>query len=145
MLPPLSGPARDVALLIARVLLGVVLFAHGFHKVFTYGLSSTTAAFTKIGVPVAPAAAAYASIVELVGGGLKLVPIIGAVSTRVTTKTEVSCITPSWPKYRGMRLLMLGCCLFLHRTLGLTREPVSPDQTIGDKKVPRQVIFRGLV
>jgi putative oxidoreductase len=84
MLPPLSGPARDVALLIARVLLGVVLFAHGFQKVFIYGLSGTTAAFTKIGVPVAPASAAYASIVELVSGGLLMVASHGRCKRRRT-------------------------------------------------------------
>jgi putative oxidoreductase len=70
MLSPLSGPVRDVALLVARVLLGVVLFAHGFQKVFIYGFGGTTMAFTKIGVPVPPASAAYAAIVELPGGGL---------------------------------------------------------------------------
>ncbi|MDT7629925.1 MAG: hypothetical protein QOI50_1855, partial [Pseudonocardiales bacterium] len=37
MLRPLSGPVRDVALLVARVLLGVVLIAHGAQKLFSYG------------------------------------------------------------------------------------------------------------
>jgi putative oxidoreductase len=92
MLPPLSGPARDVALLIARVLLGVVLFAHGFQKVFIYGLSGTTAAFTKIGVPVAPASAAYASIVELVSGGLL---ILGAATTVVSALVVLDMIGAS--------------------------------------------------
>jgi len=81
MLRPLSGTPRDVALLVGRVLLGVVLFAHGFQKVFIYGFAGTTGAFTKMGVPVPSASVAYASAVELVGGGLL---ILGAFTTIVS-------------------------------------------------------------
>jgi putative oxidoreductase len=81
MLRPLSGTPRDVALLVGRVLLGVVLFAHGFQKVFIYGFAGATDAFTKMGVPVPPASVAYASAVELVGGGLL---ILGAFTTIVS-------------------------------------------------------------
>jgi putative oxidoreductase len=63
VLRPLSGPVRDVALLVARVLLGVVLVAHGAQKLFSYGFD------------------AYASVVELVGGGLL---ILGAATTIVS-------------------------------------------------------------
>lgn len=92
MLSPLSGPVRDVALLVARVLLGVVLFAHGFQKVFIYGFGGTTMAFTKIGVPVPPASAAYASIVELLGGGLL---ILGAATTIVSALVVLDMIGAS--------------------------------------------------
>jgi putative oxidoreductase len=69
-LPP---SVRDAALLVARLLLGVVLVAHGWQKVFTFGLGGTAQAFTGMGVPLAPVSAAYAGIVELVGGALILV------------------------------------------------------------------------
>jgi putative oxidoreductase len=92
MLRPLSSPVRDVVLLVARVLLGVVLFAHGFQKVFIYGFGGVTASFTKMGVPVPPVTAAYASIVELVGGGLL---ILGAATTIVSVLVTVDMIGAS--------------------------------------------------
>jgi len=75
MFRPLTGPARDVVLLVARVLLGVVFFAHGFQKVFVYGFDGVTANFTKMGVPLAPVSAAYASVVELLGGALLILGV----------------------------------------------------------------------
>jgi putative oxidoreductase len=92
MLSPLSGPVRDVVLLVARVLLGVVLFAHGFQKVFVYGFGGVAASFTKMGVPVPPVSAAYASIVELVGGGLL---ILGAATTIVSVLVALDMIGAS--------------------------------------------------
>jgi putative oxidoreductase len=68
-LPP---SARDGALLVARLLLGVVLVAHGWQKVVTNGLGATAEGFGRMGVPLAPVSAAYAGVVELVGGALLL-------------------------------------------------------------------------
>jgi putative oxidoreductase len=75
-LPP---SVRDGALLVARLVLGVVLIAHGWQKVFTWGMGGTAQAFTGMGVPAAPVSAAYAAIVELVGGALLLVGAATAV------------------------------------------------------------------
>ena len=75
MFRPLTGTPRDIALLVALVVLGVVFFAHGFQKVFTYGFAGVTANFTKMGVPLAPVSAAYASVVELVGGALLILGV----------------------------------------------------------------------
>jgi putative oxidoreductase len=75
-LPP---SVRDAALLVARLLLGVVLIAHGWQKVVTNGLGSTAEGFSRMGVPAAPVSAAYAGIVELVGGALLLVGAATAV------------------------------------------------------------------
>jgi putative oxidoreductase len=66
-LPPST---RDGALLLARLVLGVVLIAHGWQKVFTWGLGGTAQAFAGMGVPLAPVSATYAAVVELVGGAL---------------------------------------------------------------------------
>ena len=79
MIRTLPPSVRDGALLVARLLLGVVLIAHGWQKVVTNGLGATTEAFTGMGVPAAPVSAAYAGIVELVGGALLLVGAATAV------------------------------------------------------------------
>lgn len=70
----------------------MVLFAHGFQKVFIYGFGGSTMAFTKIGVPIPPASAAYAAIVELVGGGLL---ILGAATTIVSALVVLDMIGAS--------------------------------------------------
>lgn len=81
----LNPPAvvRDAALLVARVLLGVVLIAHGLQKFGEWTIAGTTQAFGQMGVPAAGFAAPLTAVVELVGGVLLLVglfaPIAGAV------------------------------------------------------------------
>ncbi len=72
MIRTLPPSARDASLLVARLLLGVVLIAHGWQKVVTNGLGGTAEAFAGMGVPAAPVSAAFAGIVELVGGALLL-------------------------------------------------------------------------
>lgn len=79
MIRTLPPSVRDAALLVARLLLGVVLVAHGWQKVVGNGLGATAEGFGKMGVPLAPVSAAYAGIVELVGGVLILVGAATAV------------------------------------------------------------------
>jgi putative oxidoreductase len=62
----------DVALLIGRVLLGVLFIAHGWQKLFTNGVDATAAFFGQMGVPLPTLAAWGAGLVEL-GGGVALV------------------------------------------------------------------------
>jgi putative oxidoreductase len=64
---------RDAVLLVARVLLGVVLIAHGVQKFFTYGIGGAAGSFAQMGVPLPTASAAFAAFVELVGGAALLV------------------------------------------------------------------------
>lgn len=59
----------DVAALIARVVVGVIFVAHGLQK-WTQGLGATSAGFTEMGVPLPGVAAAFATILEVVGGVL---------------------------------------------------------------------------
>ncbi|TQM14466.1 DoxX family protein [Pseudonocardia kunmingensis] len=70
MIRTLPPSARDAALLVARLVLGVVLVAHGWQKVVTNGLGATAEGFAGMGVPLAPVSAAFAGLVELVGGVL---------------------------------------------------------------------------
>lgn len=79
MIRTLPPSVRDGALLVARLLLGVVLIAHGWQKVVTNGLGATAEGFGKMGVPLAPVSATYAGVVELVGGALLLVGAATAV------------------------------------------------------------------
>lgn len=79
MIRTLPPSVRDGALLVARLLLGVVLIAHGWQKVVTNGLGATAEGFGKMGVPLAPVSATYAGAVELVGGALILVGAATAV------------------------------------------------------------------
>ncbi len=87
----LPEAARDVALLVARVVLGVVLFAHGWQKVVIDGVAQTRDQFEALGVPAAIASSAFVAFVEFAGGvllvlgaltplvvGLHLVVMIGA-------------------------------------------------------------------
>jgi putative oxidoreductase len=61
-------PARDALLLVARVLLGVVLIAHGWQKFATYGIAGTAGSFAQMGIPLPAVAAVFAAVVELAGG-----------------------------------------------------------------------------
>ena len=60
--------ARDALLLVGRVLLGIVLIAHGWQKFAQYGIGGTAAGFAKMGVPLPAVSAVYAAVIELVGG-----------------------------------------------------------------------------
>lgn len=72
---------RDIGLLLTRVLLGVVLFAHGWQKLATNGLDATAAGFTQMGVPLPEISVALAAGIETVGGVLlvlgALTPLAG--------------------------------------------------------------------
>ena len=79
---PLPGPTRDVALLLTRLLLGTIMFAHGYQKLMINGLGRTTAGFESMSIPVAIFSAAFVTVVEIVGGVLVLVgallPVVAA-------------------------------------------------------------------
>jgi putative oxidoreductase len=101
MIRTLPPSARDAALLVARLVLGVVLVAHGWQKVATNGLGATAEGFAGMGVPLAPASAAFAGLVELVGGVLVLA---GAATALVGVLVVLD---------------MLGAALLVHITNGV--------------------------
>lgn len=69
--------ANSFAMLAARVILGVILIAHGWQKFSEWTIAGTTQSFEGMGVPAASIAAPAAAIIELVGviaaAGLMLV------------------------------------------------------------------------
>jgi putative oxidoreductase len=75
----LPKPTDDIAVLVARVLLGVVLMAHGLQKLVTDGIGGTTASFQAMGIPLPTVSALYAAVAEIGGGLLLLVGLATAV------------------------------------------------------------------
>ncbi|MDK3256456.1 DoxX family protein [Blastococcus capsensis] len=75
------APARDLAVLVTRVAVGLIFFAHGWQKLFTNGIDGTAAFFDQEGVPAASAAAWVVAVVELAGGAALIlglaVPVAG--------------------------------------------------------------------
>ncbi|MEV6607520.1 DoxX family protein [Kutzneria sp. NPDC051319] len=72
---------RNIAGLLARVAVGIVLIMHGWQKFFDYGIAGTSASFVKMGVPLPSVSAVFAATVELVGGAALIVgialPVVG--------------------------------------------------------------------
>ncbi|MFJ9313097.1 DoxX family protein [Pimelobacter simplex] len=101
LLGPLPTAAQDVALLAARVLLGVVLVAHGWQKLDEYTLSGTSASFDQMGVPLPRAAATFAALTELGGGVLLIVGLLTPLAALLVA------------------LDMLGAWWFAHRDSGI--------------------------
>ena len=97
----LPRPARDVALLVARLLLGTIMFAHGYQKLMIDGLGRTSQGFESMSIPVAIFSAAFTTVVEIVGGVLV---ILGALLTGVA-----ACYL----------VVMLGAAVFVHISNGL--------------------------
>ena len=63
-----SRGVREFFLLVARVAVGVVFFAHGWQKLFTNGMGAVTGAFAQAGIPLPGIAAWFTALVELIGG-----------------------------------------------------------------------------
>ena len=72
---------RSIALLVSRIILGVILVAHGYQKFAEWTLAGTAQAFAGMGIPLPGVSAAVAAIIELVGGILLILgaftPIVG--------------------------------------------------------------------
>jgi putative oxidoreductase len=98
---PLPLPARDWALLFARLLVGVVMFAHGYQKMVINGLGRTTEGFENLSIPLAIVSAAFVTVVEFVGSVLL---IAGAL-------TPLMCSL--------MLVIMVGAAAFVHGTNGI--------------------------
>lgn len=74
---PLPAPARDIALLLSRIVIAVVMLAHGYQKLFINGISRTTDGFESMSIPLAIVSASFVTVVELVGSTLL---ILGAMT-----------------------------------------------------------------
>ncbi len=74
------SPLHDLGLLLARLVLGAVMIAHGWQK-WQGGLSATQQGFAQMGIPVPEVAGGFAIAIELVGGAMVvlglLLPLVG--------------------------------------------------------------------
>lgn len=94
--------ARPVALLLARVAIGVIFLVHGYQKFATMGIAGTTKFFESIGVPLAGLAAPLVAVLEVVGG---IALILGAALPIAGTL---------------LALNMLGALVFAHLPAGFS-------------------------
>ncbi len=92
---------NNIAQLISRLILGVILIAHGWDKFGITGLEGITGFFDSIGVPAAGFAAPVVAIVEILGGVLLILGLF----TRITGIV--------------VALLMLGAAVFAHMGAGI--------------------------
>lgn len=64
--------SSSFTILVARIVLGAVLIAHGWQKLHEWGISGTADSFAATGVPAASLAAVVAAVIEF-GGGILLI------------------------------------------------------------------------
>lgn len=98
---PLPERYRDIALLVARVLLGVVMFAHGYQKMIINGIGRTTEGFESLSIPLAIMSASFVTVVEFAGSAML---IVGALTPFVSACNLV---------------IMGGAALFVHAKNGI--------------------------
>ncbi|SFD85837.1 putative oxidoreductase [Actinopolyspora alba] len=67
-MPQLPTAVRDLALLLGRVVLGIVFIAHGMQKFTQWGISGTTESFAGMDIPAPGVSAWFAALVETLGG-----------------------------------------------------------------------------
>lgn len=99
----LPAAAADVALLLARLLVGVVLIAHGRQKLFEDGGPEGTAAgFSAMGVPAPELSAWFAGGTEIIGGALLILGLLTQVAALVVTGVMAGA---AWFAHRGTEVL----------------------------------------
>lgn len=92
---------RDFSLLIARVILGVVLIAHGWQKYNDWTIEGTGKSFDGMGVPSPELSAQFATYFELAAGALLIIGLL------------VRLVGPI------LFVQMVGAAWFAHRDSGL--------------------------
>ena len=88
--PAHKAPAlTDLALLVSRVALGVILVAHGWQKFNEWTVAGTAGAFGDMGVPAPTVAATFVTAVEIIGG---IALIIGLLTPVVAVLNMVNML-----------------------------------------------------
>ncbi len=82
--------ANDIVLLILRLILGVIFIAHGYPKLFVFGIPGFANFLSGLGVPLPGFFAVVVSLVEFVGG---IALILGIFSRWAALLLAVNMIT----------------------------------------------------
>ncbi len=64
---------REWGITALRVVVGIIFLAHGYQKLFMYGIGGVSASFGKMGIPLPDVSAVLATSAEAIGGLLLLV------------------------------------------------------------------------
>lgn len=86
-------PTRvDLALLVLRVVTGLVFLMHGWQKVFEYGLVGVSQGFGRMGVPLPGIMGPFVALLELIGGSAIIVGALTPVFAALLACTMVVAI-----------------------------------------------------
>lgn len=131
---------RDLALLVARIVAGVVLVAHGWHRWQIAGLDSQVALLTDAGLPAPFGLAIAAVIFEMIGGTLLVfglaTPVVGLgivamnVAIILTTKVDAGfyATTGGWEYNAILAAVGLLLGVFGSGRLGLDHLFLRPSE-----------------
>lgn len=97
---PSAPDAHDAGLLLLRVLLGVVMAAHGTQKLFGWfdggGLEGTEMFFESVGYPAAGAMALLTALIETFGGLALIVGLLTPLAAAAAFGTMLNAISVKW-------------------------------------------------
>lgn len=135
LLSPTPAPVRDIALLLARLGLGVVLLSHGLDKL-DQGFGATRDGLDAMGIPLPEAAAAFALVAEIGGGALL---ILGLLTPLAGILVVAQMAGAFWFAHRGTEVMaaeggweLVGVIAFLALVLAATGAGrISVDALLG--------------
>jgi putative oxidoreductase len=89
---------QDIGLLVARVTLGLILVAHGWHR-FTTGIGATVTVLNHSGLPEPQLFAWGATILEVIGGALLIFGLLTPVVAAFVVAEQVMVIV--WLRWQN--------------------------------------------
>ncbi|MEJ4112651.1 DoxX family protein [Corynebacterium kroppenstedtii] len=84
---------RDAALLLLRIVVGLIFIAHGWDKAILTGLSTTGGQFDQLGIPQPELLAALVSFVEMISGAMIVIGILAPAAAAVLI---IDMMTAMW-------------------------------------------------
>jgi len=124
MLTKLSNKVvSDISLFVIRLILGVIFIAHGYPKLFVWGIPGVTQFFSQLGIPFPGFFAVIVSLVEFFGGIALILGIlsrwvglliaINMIGATLFAKLKVGLIAPFDKPGVGFELdlALFGCAL----------------------------------